>query len=77
MILNLNYLINKYNMNIRGVLHIGAHHGEEHIIYKNNNINNIVYFEPLKSNFEILKNKGCFLLIVKISTPGMASICPA
>jgi FkbM family methyltransferase len=56
MILNLNHLINKYNIKVDGILHIGAHHGEEHIIYKNNNIHNIVYFEPLKSNFEILKN---------------------
>ena len=56
MILNLNHLINKYNIKVDGILHIGAHHGEEHIIYKNNNIHNIIYFEPLKSNFEILKN---------------------
>lgn len=55
MILNLTSLINKYNMNIKGIIHIGGHHGEEHDIYKNNNINNIVYFEPLKSNFDVLK----------------------
>ena len=55
MILNLTNLINKYNMNVKGIIHIGGHHGEEHGIYKNNNIHNIVYFEPLKSNFDVLK----------------------
>jgi len=43
-------------MKINGVLHIGAHYGEEHSLYKMNNINKIVYFEPLKSNFEVLKS---------------------
>jgi FkbM family methyltransferase len=54
MILDFTQLIKKYNMNINGVIHIGAHYGEEHELYKQNNINNIVYFEPLKSNYEIL-----------------------
>ena len=42
-------------MNVSGIIHIGGHYGEEHNTYKNNNIRNIVYFEPLKSNFEVLK----------------------
>jgi hypothetical protein len=43
-------------MKINGVLHIGAHYGEEHGLYKQNNISNVAYFEPLQSNFNVLKN---------------------
>jgi len=57
MLLSLENLINKYNCKINGVIHIGGHHGEEHESYKKHNIQNIIYFEPMKSSFEILKNK--------------------
>lgn len=57
MLLSLENLIDKYNCKINGVIHIGGHHGEEHDIYKKCKINNIIYFEPIKSSFEILKNK--------------------
>lgn len=56
MLLDFNGLVKKYEMEIKGVLHIGAHHGQEHTLYKNNKIDNIVYFEPLQSNFNVLKN---------------------
>ena len=57
MILNLKELKGKYSMNINGIIHIGAHFGEEHYTYKNLGIDNIVYFEPVKKTFDILKNK--------------------
>lgn len=57
MLLSLENLINKYNCKINGVIHIGGHYGEEHESYKKHNIQNIIYFEPIKSSFEILKNK--------------------
>lgn len=57
MILNFKELCSKYNCIIKGVLHIGAHFGEEHNLYKENNISNIIYFEPVKSTFEVLKNR--------------------
>jgi FkbM family methyltransferase len=56
MILELSGLIKKYNMNISGVIHIGAHYGEEVSNYVNLGIDDIVLFEPLKNNFEVLKN---------------------
>lgn len=56
MILNFNQLITNYNCSIKGVLHVGAHEGQEHNLYKQNNINNIIYFEPTKSTFNLLKN---------------------
>jgi FkbM family methyltransferase len=41
-------------MNINGIIHIGAHFGEEHKIYKDLGINNIIYFEPVKKTFNVL-----------------------
>lgn len=54
MILNLIELTKKYNMNINGVIHVGAHFGEEHYTYKSLGINNIVYFEPVRKTFNKL-----------------------
>jgi FkbM family methyltransferase len=56
MLLNLDNLVKKYNLNIKGVLHIGAHFGEENSIYDRLNIENRIFFEPLESNFKVLKN---------------------
>ena len=52
-----NELVKKYNMKFEGVLHIGAHYGEEHDLYEYNKIKRIAYFEPLKSNFSILESR--------------------
>ncbi len=57
MILDFSNIIVKYNMNIKGIIHIGAHHGDEHNTYLNHNINNLIYFEPIKKNYEVLKSK--------------------
>jgi FkbM family methyltransferase len=56
MILEFEDLVKKYNMNISGVIHIGAHYGEEVSNYVNLGIKDIVLFEPLEKNFEVLKN---------------------
>jgi FkbM family methyltransferase len=55
MLLDFNKLIEKYDLKINGVIHIGAHVGQEHNLYKMNNVKNIVYFEPLNQNFSKLK----------------------
>jgi FkbM family methyltransferase len=57
MLLNLIELNNKYNLNIKGVLHIGAHHGQEDSVYSTLGIENVIYFEPLVKSFNILKNR--------------------
>src|ERR1035437_1046620 len=54
--MNIENLIHKYNLNIRGVIHIGAHFGEEYTEYVNSNIKNMMFFEPLLDNFKILLN---------------------
>ncbi len=55
MIIEIGDIIKKYNMNVSGVIHIGAHYGEEIPNYAKVGIQNIVLFEPLKENFEVLK----------------------
>lgn len=57
MLLDINKLNNKYKLNINGVVHVGAHFGEEHSVYESININKIVYFEPIKKTFEVLKKR--------------------
>jgi FkbM family methyltransferase len=56
MLMDLVKLKEKYNMNIKGVAHIGAHFGEENGVYDKLNIKNRIFFEPLSSNFNTLKN---------------------
>ena len=55
MLASFSQLKTKYNMNISGVIHIGAHYGEEIPEYLKNAIQNIVVFEPLSKNFDILE----------------------
>ena len=56
MLINFANLYEKYKMNIRGVLHIGAHYGEEVKDYISYNIPNLVFFEPLSNSLEILED---------------------
>lgn len=56
MMIDLHNCIEKYKMNITGVVHVGAHYGEEYNSYKKiSSIKNIVFFEPDKDSFLILK----------------------
>jgi FkbM family methyltransferase len=58
MLLNYDNLVNKYNMHVTGVIHIGGHHGSEYDIYKKyDEINHILFFEPDSDSFKILKEK--------------------
>lgn len=56
MILDLKDLVLKCNMKISGVIHIGAHYGEEVSNYVNLGICNVILFEVLDKNFNVLKN---------------------
>lgn len=65
MLLDFNVLKNKYSLDVRGVLHIGAHYGQEFSIYENNNIEKIIFFEPIPKTFEVLeKNVGSKAMLV-------------
>lgn len=49
MLISLKDIISRYSINIRGVLHIGAHYGEEYYGGLD-----VIYFEPVKDNFRKL-----------------------
>ncbi len=54
--LDFEQLVQQYQLNIKGVIHIGAHYGQEYEIYQKHQIANLVFFEPLSQNFSILKS---------------------
>jgi FkbM family methyltransferase len=58
MLINFSDLYKKYNMSITGIIHIGAHYGEELEEYSLNNIPSIVLFEPLSANFRVLEQRA-------------------
>lgn len=57
MILSFTRMVNKYNMDIKGIIHIGAHHGQEIEEYIDNGVQDILMFEPVSHNFNILQEK--------------------
>jgi FkbM family methyltransferase len=57
MLIDLKYLIEKYSLNINGVIHAGAHYGQEVEIYKSCGINYFILFEPSKKAFEVLEER--------------------
>jgi FkbM family methyltransferase len=57
MLLNFTELKKKYRMNIFGIIHVGAHHGEEFKEYLKNEVKIIHAFEPVKYNIKILTKK--------------------
>jgi len=46
MLLNFDDLVKKYNLDIQGIIQIGANLAQEHNIYLRHNIKNMMYFEP-------------------------------
>lgn len=66
MILNFDMLVEKYKLEISGIIHIGAHYGLEYECYKKHNVENIIMFEPQPGVFSILESnlngKGVILV---------------
>jgi len=54
MILDFRSVHKKYNLNVNGVIHVGAHFGEEIDIYDEFEVGDVIFFEPIKSNFDVL-----------------------
>jgi FkbM family methyltransferase len=55
MLLDLENLNKKYNLEIKGVLHIGAHYGQEFSVYEKMNLTDVIFFEPLPQTFMVLQ----------------------
>ncbi len=49
--------LSKCNKNIVGCIHIGAHWGQEYQLYKRLGIDNLIFYEPIPSVFDILKRR--------------------
>lgn len=56
MILDFDNLCLKFHLKISGVIHIGAHIGQEYAMYKDHGITNIVMVEPQPGIFDYLKS---------------------
>lgn len=54
---SLNTFLRDCGKNISGVIHVGAHFGQEYWDYKNAGVPNIVFFEPVPSTFEVLRKQ--------------------
>jgi len=54
---NYKNLKRKYNLNINGVIHVGAHYGEEVPDYIETGVENIILFEPLSDTFSVLSDR--------------------
>ncbi len=64
MLINLDFLIRKYNINIKGILHVGAHECEELKFYKKYVPNNkILWVEAIEDKVSFCKNKYPDILI--------------
>ena len=57
MILSFTNMVKKYNMDIKGIIHIGAHRGQEIEEYIDNGVQDIIMFEPVSLNFSILEKR--------------------
>jgi FkbM family methyltransferase len=55
MLINFTKLKKKYDMNIKGIIHVGAHYGEEFREYLENHVQIIHAFEPVMSNLKVLR----------------------
>ncbi len=57
MLLDLEQLVTKYDLSIRGIIHIGAHIGQEDKVYEKLGITNVIFFEPQPDVFDkLVKN---------------------
>jgi FkbM family methyltransferase len=81
MLLSFTGLRKKYNMDVKGIIHVGAHHGEEISEYIENGVQDIVLFEPLSECFDVLAQKVATLnanieghQVALGSTPGTATM---
>ena len=55
MLLNFDHIIKNYNIKSKGVIHIGAHYGNELYLYLKHEIKNVLMFEPQEKAFKQLR----------------------
>jgi FkbM family methyltransferase len=57
MLISLDKIVKDFNLHIKGVLHIGAHYGEEYQDYLNQGVENMMFFEPIIANCDELHRR--------------------
>jgi len=65
MILDLKRIQTQYNLNIKGIIHIGAHYGQEYEFYKKLGVKDLLFFEPIPECYEITKKNVKGIVINK------------
>ena len=55
MLLDFNSIARTFNVEPKGVFHVGAHHGQEMDLYDSMGVKNVVMFEPSSLNFKVLQ----------------------
>lgn len=62
MLISFKDMVERFHMKIKGIIHVGAHYGQEISGYNQAGVTDILLFEPLKSNYKKLKQNltdGC------------------
>lgn len=61
MLIDFSKAIADYGLSIKGVIHVGAHHGQEYDEYAKNNVHKVIFIEPCEKAFSVLRSKfeGC------------------
>jgi len=54
MLISFPSLVNKYKLNVNGVIHVGGHIGQEMPVYEKANVGKLLVFEPQKEPFKKL-----------------------
>ena len=57
MLISFKDLVKKYDLKIKGIIHVGGHYGEELEDYIDEGIQNIILFEPLSDCFDVIGYK--------------------
>lgn len=55
MLISFNQSIKKHTLKITGIIHVGAHYGQEYSDYAAAGVKDIVFIEPCEKAFEVLK----------------------
>jgi FkbM family methyltransferase len=57
MLISFREIRNKYKINVKGILHIGAHYAEEAESYKTCGVDNVIWIEADTDTFKVLNDK--------------------
>lgn len=57
MLINLNHFLKAHYVQPKGVIHVGAHYGQEYDHYIECGMQRIIFIEPLKKAYQVLQNR--------------------